>query len=41
VIAIFLKRKINTPDIELEHPEPELKVVEISEDDEINENDLK
>lgn len=41
LIALFLKRKVNTPDIELEHPEPELKVVAISENDEINEKDME
>jgi hypothetical protein len=43
VIALFLKRKVNTPNIELESTnEPELTVVAVNEDqNEINENDMK
>jgi hypothetical protein len=44
LIALFLKRKINPNEIELENPEPDLKVVAINEEtneEEMNENDLK
>lgn len=42
VIALFLKRKVNTPNIELESTnEPELTVVAVNDEDEINENDMK
>lgn len=42
LIAIFLKRKVNAPEIEIETTEPELTVVAVNEDqNEINENDMK
>jgi hypothetical protein len=42
LIAIFLKRKVNAPEIEIETNEPDLKVVAVDQDQtEINENDMK
>lgn len=42
VIALFLKRKVNAPEIEIGNTEPELTVVAVNEDqNEINENDMK
>lgn len=39
VIALFLKRKVNAPAIEIETTEPELTVVAVDQD-EINEKDM-